>query len=45
VDREEEVHVDKLTEAESAALLDAATRVHTYKVMQAKAYARLAARA
>jgi VIT1/CCC1 family predicted Fe2+/Mn2+ transporter len=36
--------MDKLTEAESVALLDAATKVHTYKMMQAKGYARLAAR-
>ncbi len=37
--------MEKPTEAESAALLDAVTRVHIYKVMQAKGYARLAAKA
>lgn len=36
--------MDRLTDTETAALLDAATRVHTYKMMQAKGYARLAAK-
>jgi VIT1/CCC1 family predicted Fe2+/Mn2+ transporter/rubrerythrin len=44
-DGKERMPMDKLTGAESRALLEAATKVHAYKLMQAKGYARLAKKA